>query len=284
MDSESNKTTKKTTRSTSSVGRSTKSSTTKSTETTKRSTTSKSSTRTTGTSKTAPASAKEKLEKSLKGLSFVGSGAGSSKIDAGANLNLSTDDKSRKKVGGVVLDMETIQDANKQKLSGKGNRRNVAIIIVLSVLLALSLVYLAIAVSAYFKSRKEPNCIYSIISEVDASWIIDGQKKNEFILRDGIKSGTICEIDSKLQINSIERLKIEIILSVTLNGEPIRAGLMGLNDNFVNKYDTTVYEYNGVFEGGGTIDLFTGIDFNGTPDNVTSENIKIDIVANITLA
>ena len=122
--SSSSTSTRKTTSSTKSTG--TKSTSTKTGGTTKSSTSRRAggASGMTGTTVT-PLSAEEKLKKSMKGLSHMGGGGGGGlNIDTGITLN--TDDKvERKKVGGVVLDVETIQDANKQKLQTSNKRRNV---------------------------------------------------------------------------------------------------------------------------------------------------------------
>ena len=87
----------------------------------------------------APMTAEEKLKRSMRGLSYTSSGIG------GINNNSNVADSkgsARKKVGGVVLDLETIQGANKQKLETKGRRNGVAIMI-LSLLLVVSLSLIA---------------------------------------------------------------------------------------------------------------------------------------------
>ena len=281
MGSESQKTPKKTTtRSNGSAGRS-RSSTTKisTTESSTKSTAKSSST------KTAPGSAKDKLEKSLKGLSFAGGGVGSSKIDLGPDITKTSNDKSRKKVGGVVLDLDTIQDANKQKLSAKSNRRNTVIIIVLAVLLVLSLAYLAVTLMAYFRGKKEPCLRYEMSTEVDANWLIEGNRRTEFAIRQGLESGMVYEIDSKLQVNTIQRVNISITLTIRVAGEEIvPAGLLGLNPKFINAPDTSHYVYQGGLEGGGIIDVFTGIDFKGAPSHLSSDNVQIIIKATLTFA
>ena len=86
-------------------------------------------------------SAEEKLRKSLKNLSYTSGGA--TNISSSPTTKASTAKKdTRKKVGGVVLDVETIQDATKQKLETRGKRNNVFILI-LVLLLVISLIYLA---------------------------------------------------------------------------------------------------------------------------------------------
>ena len=235
--------------------------------------------------KVTPMSSREKMEKSVRGLSFTGGGVGNNvPLSDGSKLSANKDDKSRRKVGGIVLDMETIQDANKQKLSGKGNRKKIVIIIVLSVLLLLSLAYLAFTLMTYFNSKKIPNLKYSVVSEVDANWLVEGQQSTQFIVRKGLKAGKIYKIDSKLHIESTLKVNIEITVKVTSKGSPVNVSLMGLGKNFVNKQGTSVYEYQGGLEGGGTIDVFNTIDFKNAPSYINSDNVEILISANITVA
>jgi len=287
MDNETKKTSTRTTKTgTKSTSSTTKSSTkstssaTKSSTTTRKTTSSSKTSSTTKSTKTTPASNKDKLEKSLKGLSFAGSGIGNTKIDTSKDLNLDTGAKDRKKVGGVVLDMDTINDANQQKLSAKGNRRNNVIIIVLSLLLVLSLVYLAIAFAQYNQSKKEPNCRYNIVSDVDARWLIDGKTNTKFVIGNGLESGKILNLKSELQINTLDKVGIMLTVEVKIDGQDyVVAGLDGINDNLIRYDGTNTWEYRGGLEGGGLVYLFGGIDFNDAPVKLNSKNVSIKVEA-----
>ena len=274
-----NETKKTSTRTTKTGTKSTE--TTKTSSTTTRKTTSSSRTSsTTKSAKTTPASNKEKLEKSIKGLSFAGGGMGNTKLDSITDLNISTDAKDRKKVGGVVLDMETIQDANQQKLANKGNGRNNVIIVVLSLLLVLSLVYLAVAIAQYKQGKKVPNCYYEITSEVDARWMIDGRTNTKFVVGSGLESGTILTLQSELQINTLDKVDITLSLEVTIDGEEfIIAGLDGINDNLIRVEGKNQWKFRDGHEGGGLLYLFGGIDFSDAPMSLNSSNVYIKVTA-----
>lgn len=279
MDNETKKTSTRTTKS----GTKSTSSATKTSSTASKTTGSSRTSSTTKSTKTTPASNKEKLEKSLKGLSFAGSGVGSTKIDTSKDLNTASNTKDRKKVGGVVLDMETIQDASQQKLSGKGNRRNNVIIIVLSLLLIISLVYLAIAIAQYNQSKKEPNCRYDIVSDVDARWMIDGRTNTKFVVGNGLEADTILTLQSELQINTLERVDILLKLDVKIDGENfIIAGLDGINDNLIRVEGKNEWKYRNSYQGGGLLYMFGGIDFSGAPSKLNSKNVSIKVTATIT--
>lgn len=223
-----------------------------------------------------PMSAEDKLKRSMKGLSYTGSG--SSGLGANAEAEKSKAD-ARKKVGGVVLDMETIQDANKQKLQTKG-RRNGVIILVLSLLLVASLVYLAVAIMNFYNSKKAPNCKYVVQGTADAHWIVEGGEKTEFVLRSGLKRDMIYVLDSQLEISTVESVSLSIEVKVLLEGEAILIeGLQEYNENLVRVAKTNKYVYQTSITGGGTIELFKGIDFSNAPNNLSSDNIEIEVIA-----
>lgn len=229
-------------------------------------------------------SAEEKIGKRLR---TMGSGLKST----GTRLNLNKEPIAtpniRKKVGGVVLDIEAIEDATRQKFDTKGRRNNV-IILVLSLLLVVSLVYLAIAIIGYNKSKRIPNCIYKLNSQVSAKWIVEGSGDTEIVVKDGLGADTIYLIDSALQINDTASVSLTLEIKVWLDGEEIAiSGLHLPNDNLIRvQSDSSTtkhlkYVYQGSITGGGTIEMFKGIDFSDTPGNLNAYNVKIELIANI---
>ena len=233
----------------------------------------------TGTTAT-PLSAEEKLKKSMKGLSHMGGvGGGGLNLDTGAGL--SVDDKAvRKKVGGVVLDMETIQDANKQKLQTSNKRRNV-VILVLSLLLVISLVYLVVAIIGYINSKKPANCFYNV--EGEATWLIEGEKKTEFRTPSGIGRDKIYVLLSALKIETTDSVELVVIVDARCDGEEVLiAGLYEINDNLVRVDGTNKFVYQLTITGGDTIQLFSGIDFKDAPYKLTDNNLKITVTAYVT--
>lgn len=236
-------------------------------------------------------SAEDKLKKSIKNLSYTSGGSGSmnmgttrttAKSSSTAKSSIATtSETSRKKVGGVVLDVETIQDATKQKLETRGKRNNV-IIIILSILLVISLVYLAVAVVGYMNGKRESNCKFSVQGNAQAEWIIEGGKDTEFALKDGLEADSVYGFNCEIDIKTIEEVTLSVEIIVKLEGNEILvAGLKDIHDNLLRVEGENIFSYKGTISGGGRIKLFTGIDFADAPSNLNSRNITIEVIAHV---
>lgn len=225
-----------------------------------------------------PMSAEEKLKRSMKGLSHIGGGSGLN-INSSSTSTQSANSSSRKKVGGVVLDVGTIQDAHKQKFETKGRRNNV-IILVLSLLLVVSLVYLVIAIMGYNNSKRDPNFKYLVEGNATASWIIEGKDETAFLLKDGLKADHIYLVNSQLKVDTVETVSITIEVKVLLEGtEILISGLQGADENFVRVDKTNKFVYKDNFTGGGIIKVFEGIDFSNAPTRLSSSRVVINVTA-----
>ena len=233
--------------------------------------------RTQGT-RPSPMSAEEKLKRSLKGLSYTGSGA------TGSSLNRvpqgKVDKNQRKKVGGIVLDIDTIEDANKQKFETKGRRNNV-IILVLSLLLVVSLVYLAVAIAGFNKSKKDYNFHYIVEGDASAQWIVEGGNKTQFHISEDLSPDTFYWLDSQLKINSDDIVTLQIEIQVFIKGEHIVIeGLQTANDKLVREPGTNIYNYNGALTSG-TYHMFSALDFHQAPASLNSKNTTIKVIARV---
>ena len=228
-------------------------------------------------------SSSEKFERGSRSLSHMNGGSTGTKL---YKIDRSNEgDMMRRKVGGVMLDADLIQDANKQKLENTKNKQKTAVIIVLSILLALSLVYLALAIAGYSNKGKEANCKYHIDSEVSAYWMIDNNTETEFAVREGLGSGKIYEIESILIVDSDDKVNIKITISAMLNGQEIFiSGLYEAANNLVRVDGKNTWVYVGGHQGKGEVFMFKGIDFFGSPENLSSDNVKITVYAEITIA
>lgn len=235
-------------------------------------------------------SAEEKLKKSLKNLSYTS--GGSTNISSTPTKTSTYGKKEeRKKVGGVVLDVETIQGATKQKLETRGRRNNVFILI-LVLLLVISLVYLAVTMISYYKGKRDPNCKYTIQGDAgsECSWIIEGAGKTEFIIEEGLGSGLAYELNSVLNVKTIHSVSITIEIIVLLEDKPISVDIYYSGSNpetFTKLEDNTtknIFVYNATtFSGGGKLHIFDGIDFTDAPLNLSSTNITIQVIANVNI-
>lgn len=225
-------------------------------------------------------SASQRFERGSRSLSHINGGT-SNKL---YRINRDNQgDMLRRQVGGVILDEDLIQDVNQQKLTATKSKQKTAAIVILSVLLVLSLLYLAFAIAGYSKNGKSNNCKYYITSDVSAHWVLDNNTETEFVLREGLASGKIYEIESILFIDSNEKVNIKITISAILNGREIFiSGLEESADNLVRVDSKNSWVYVGGHQGFGEVYLFKGIDFFGAPENLTSDNVTITVHAEIT--
>ena len=228
-------------------------------------------------------SAKEKLSKSAKNLAYTSSGI-DAEVDEEEKPSKPASKSStieRKKVGGVVLDLETIEDATKQKFDTRG-RRNSIVILILSLLLAASLVYLAVAIVAYNNSKKAPNCFYRVEGDASAEWIIQGGSRTDFVIGEGLAPNTIYLINSVLNVKTKESVMITVEIEVLLENEPILiSGLQEAHSSLIRVQNTNKYVYQGTVTGGGQVLLFRGIDFSNAPDHLHSHNVRVKVTAKV---
>ena len=223
--------------------------------------------------------ASERFERGSKSLAHMNGGTTGTELYK-AN-RLPQEEVLRKQVGGVILDENLIKNANSHNLNNKSNQKT-TIIVILSIMLVLSLMYLTFAIVGYFKNNKKANCKYHLTSDVDAHWMIDNDTETEFVISNGLATGKIYEIKSTLIIDSDDKVNIKITISVMLDGKEISiAGLDGESANLIRESENE-WSYIGGYQGVGELHLFNGIDFSGAPQNINSNNITIDIHAIIT--
>lgn len=234
-------------------------------------------------------SAEEKLKRSIKNLSYTSGGTGSMDLgstakSAKSSMTTASNDTTRRKVGGVVLDVDTIQDATKQQLQTKTKRNNV-IILVLGLLLVVSLVYLAITIAGYFNAKKSPNCHYKVMGSASASWELRESDKMDFVIAPGLEPNMLYEVTSTLNIKTTSTVTLTIEVKASVDGQSILiAGLSGAHDKLVRiSDDENKFVYDGSITGGGKFLMFTGIDFTDAPDNLTSDNITLEIIAHVNI-
>lgn len=223
-----------------------------------------------------PSSPEEKLKKSMKGLSYTGSGSSNLDLNPSAKLHKQEKTNVRKKVGGVVLDVETIHDANKQKFETKGRRNNV-VILILSLLLVVSLIYLALAFISYKNSKRSPNLKFFVQGE--AQWVIEGGTNTEMVMENGYLGGQMYTISSKLNITTTDSVTLYIEIKVLHKGEEILISGLQEAPNFVRVKDTNKFVYNGSITGGGIIQVFGELDFSENEQSLNTEDLVIEITA-----
>lgn len=230
-------------------------------------------------------SAEEKLAKGSRNLSHTsGAGMGNSNIDLSKYTQKANATQQRKKVGGVVLDVDTIQDVNNQKINTR-DKRNKVIILILVLALIVSLVFLTITIINYRRGKAPLTCSYKI--EGDASdlceWLIDGEPDTSFNAPRELSVDTIYNLKSQLKVNSDQRMMLILYIDVKYNDKDFLIyGLNGANENLQRTEGTNQFLYSGVIEGRGTIDLFDGIDFTDSPDGLSYESLSLTVLATVT--
>lgn len=227
-------------------------------------------------------SPEEKLAKTSRNLSHMsGGGAGNSNIDLSKYTQKANATQQRKKVGGVVLDVDTIQDVNNQKINTR-DKRNKVIILILSLALIVSLVFLTIAVINYKKGKEPLTCTYKIEGDAGSSckWVIDGETATEFNAPRELSVDSVYELKSELKIETTDTVMIMLIIDVKCNGNDFLIyQLKGANELLTRTDNTNEFLYSGTISGGGTIHMFDGIDFSESPDDLSSENITLTVKA-----
>lgn len=234
-------------------------------------------------------SAEDKLKRSLKSLSYTSGTSGgvtTRKTTTTSTMSRGAAKEQRKKVGGVVLDVETIQDASKQKFETRGRRNNV-IILILVLALVVSLVFLAITIVDYQRAKKSPNLLYSVQGTAGGSceWSIAGGTRTKYVIADGLSTGLQYDLESHLNIKTPAGVNIVVEIIALLNGEPIKVEVaydINHNKSFEREEGSSGNRFkyvDGIYVGGGLIRVFDGIDFTDAPHNLTSNNIEIEVVA-----
>ena len=180
-----------------------------------------------------------------------------------------------------MLDMDTIQDANKQKFETKGRRHNV-VILILSLLLIISLVYLIVSIMNFRNRKEEANLLYKVNG--DAYWIIEGGTKTEFVMRQGLATDMMYLIDSKLCITTTDAVRLTVEIKVLLNGEEILLPGITEHDEKIARLDedSNIFVYQDIIMENKTIQIFKGLDFSEAPAELNSDNVYIEIIATVT--
>lgn len=226
-------------------------------------------------------SPEEKLARGSRNLSYTaGSGFGSGRMDLPRFSRHAHDpSQERKKVGGVVLDVDTIQDVTSQKMNTR-DRRNRVIILVLSLALIASLLFLTITVLNYRKGSDPANCFFRIEGDAGANceWLVEGKKLTEFNPPKELDSTSVYKLKSQLLIDTAETVVIQLEVHVECNGKPF---LITQLDNphplLTRAENTNIFVYSGTITGPKTVDLFDGIDFTSSPVNLSSQNLTMTV-------
>lgn len=230
-----------------------------------------------------PLTPEEKLARSSRNLSYTaGAGIGNSHIDLSRYARKPVDPGAeRKKVGGIVLDVDTIQDVTSQRMNTK-DKRNRVIILVLVLALIVSLLFLTITVLNYQKGTAPATCFFKIEGDAGSAcgWLIENEDLTEFNPPDELNSTSVYELKSQLVVNTNVTVTLQLTIDVTCNGKPfLITQLHNPNPQLERLEDTNNFVYLGTITGPKIVDLFEGIDFTSSPEILSSQNLRMTVTA-----
>ena len=184
------------------------------------------------------------------------------------------------------VDMMDLEKLNEENIKSRGfrGRRNQFIIIILSVLLAISI---AVIVVFMTMSKVENNCFLNVHGDASAAYIVDGKELNEFRAPATIQGFRVLKLDVDLKIESGGSYNIEFEVEV-YQGSLLLDGiqLTGVNTSvFALAPDGVTYRSMVPVSGNQVIQLFTGIAINSEYEKTLNDsNFKMEVNSTLTRA
>ena len=181
------------------------------------------------------------------------------------------------------VDMVDLEKLNEENLKSRGfrGRRNQFIIIILSILLAISIAVIAVFISV---SRIENNCFLRVSGDASASYLVDGKELSEFRAPATIQGYRVLRLDVDLQIESDGEYFIEFVVEV-YQGSLMLSGvqLTGVNTNiFALAPDGMTYKSMTSISGNQVLNMFTGVAINSQYEKTLNDsNFKLEVYTNL---
>lgn len=181
------------------------------------------------------------------------------------------------------VDMVDLEKLNEENLKSRGfrGRRNQFIIIILSILLAISIAVIAIFISV---SKIENNCFLRVSGDASATYIVDGKEMSEFRAPAAIQGYRVLKLDVDLKIESGDSYIVEFVVEV-YQGSLMLGGvqLTGVNTNvFAVAPDGVTYRSMKPVSGNQVLQLFTGIAIESQYETTLNEsNFKLEVNSNL---
>ena len=181
------------------------------------------------------------------------------------------------------VDMVDLEKLNEENLKSRGfrGRRNQFIIIILSILLAISIAVIAVFISV---SRIENNCFLRVSGDASATYIVDGKEMSEFRAPAAIQGYRVLKLDVDLKIESGDSYIVEFVVEV-YQGSLMLGGvqLTGVNTNvFALAPDGVTYRSMKPVSGNQVLQLFTGIAIESQYEKTLNEsNFKLEVNSNL---
>ena len=183
-------------------------------------------------------------------------------------------------------DSVDLEKLNEQNLKARGfrGRRNQFIIVILSILLAISIAVIAVYISV---SKIENNCFLRAGGDAAATYFVAGKEMDEFRAPAAIQGYRVLKLDIDLKIESAGSYIVEFTVEV-YQGSLMLGGvqLTGVNTNiFALAPDGVTYRAMSPVSGGQVIRLFNGIAINSQYEkSLNDSNFKLEVYSNITRA
>lgn len=221
--------------------------------------------------KTAPAAAKTNITPSAKPAqnSLDGQTISSRQTPIVPNSSLSEtaqddkQDKKKKKIEQRLkssnISMDDLEQINEQNLRQYRSRvtRNRFVIITLVILLVAAIASFAVVIAV---RRMANNCTVKVNGDVDAEFIINGERLTKFRTPLGVQGNRVYMIDTDIEIKSSGNYNVYFTVEVFQSGEKLRNTFAyEYNHDLFHMEGDGKYSSNDAIAGGQTINLFEGV-------------------------
>ena len=181
------------------------------------------------------------------------------------------------------VDLELLNEQSIKTRSFRG-RRNGVVIVVLSLLLAISIAVIAVGIAM---RKMEYSCKLIIEGDVSAHFLIDDKKMTEFKVPASIGGNKVLKMDTDLNITSSGLYYVEFIVNVYQGSVLLNdVQLTGINVHEFNISSSgKTYRSISPIEGDRRIDLFTGVAISKAyTQTLNINNFKMEVIATISKA
>ena len=172
-----------------------------------------------------------------------------------------------------IDDLETINEQNLKKYRSRTTRNKV----VISVLILLLLAAITTIVVIASVKKLENNCELKVYGNVDAEFIVNGEKMDKFRTPVGVQGNRVYMIDTDIQINSTGQFNVYYVIEVFQSGVKLKNTFAyDYNHEFFTNSDNGRYSSVAPISGGQTISLFDGVVLDDAYENtLNTDNFRM---------
>ena len=185
----------------------------------------------------------------------------------------------RKKLAKDSIDLKELEKLNEDNIQSHSfrSKRNQVIIVILSLLLAVAVTFIAIYIVV---TRVENNCFLYTHGSVNASYLVDNSEISEFRSPANIQGECIFEIDVDLKIKESGEFKVKFTVlcyynDTLLQNVEVYEPDTSKNGLFTRKSDG-YYHSKSTISGNSTINLCRGIAMNEFDFNIKDDNFRLE--------